>query len=141
MEKGEPSSFRTAENKCDLCKSRGVSWICTGCKRVLCVDKDQNKEILERLQDAGEGPIICRCFSVLSNLSRDNVPAFYTDMGMINGKQVFRGMSFFQITHPKHFCPPCDTNEENEEGLNDQLLSVVTTSKAVATSSPVARTT
>ena len=141
MEKGEPSSFRTAENKCDLCKSRGVSWICTGCKRVLCVDKDRSKEILERLQDADEGPIICRRFPVLSNLSRGNVPAFYTDMGMINGKQVFGGMSCFQIAHPKYFCRPCDTNDENEEGMNNQLLSVVTSSKATTASSPVAKTT
>ena len=101
MEKGDPSSFRTAENKCDLCKSRGVSWICTGCKCVVCVDKDISKEILERLQDADEGPIIRRCSPVLSNLFRGNVPTFYTDMGTMNGKQVFGGMSCFQFAHPK----------------------------------------
>ena len=65
-----------------------------------------------------------RRFPALSDLSRGDVPAFYTDIGQINGKQIFAGMSCFQIAHPNHVCRPCGSDDANEVGVGGKLLAV-----------------
>ena len=92
---GKPSGFKIGERRCDLCNTRATSWVCSGCKQILCVDKDRSKVILDQLKDPDIGPMLRRRFPALSDLSRGDVPAFYTDIGQINGKQIFAGMSCF----------------------------------------------
>ena len=128
---GKPSGFKIGERRCDLCNTRATSWVCSGCKQILCVDKDRSKVILDRLKHPDIGPMLRRRFPALSDLSRGDVPAFYTDIGQINGKQIFAGMSCFQIAHPNHFCRPCGSEDANEVGVGGELLAVFDSAAAV----------
>ena len=135
---GEIDGFSLGERCCDLCGTRAVSWVCTGCKRVLCVHKDRSEAILIRLQHKDDGPKLRERFPLLANLSRGNVPAFYTDIGVINNNQIFGGMSCFHIAHPAHFSRPSNPDDEDERDPSDQLAAVVA-SAAAHVSSPVVR--
>ena len=135
---GKINRFSLGERCCDLCGTRAVSWMCTGCKRVLCFDKDRSEAILKRLQHKNDGPKLRERFPVLANLSRGNVPAFYTDIGMINNNQIFGGMSCFHIAHPALFSRPSNPDDVDEQHPSDQLAAVAASASAHV-SSPVAR--
>ena len=110
---GKINSFSLGKRCCDLCVcgTRVVSWVCTGCKRVICVDKDRSEAILKHLQHKDDGPKLRERFPLLANLSKGNVHAFYTDIGVINNNQIFGGMSCFHIAHPAHFSRPSNPDD------------------------------
>ena len=137
---GNPTGFDLGARCCDLCNTRAVSWMCNGCKRVLCVGIDRSKAILKRLKHKDHGPMLRRRFPALAKLPRGDVPAFYTDIGAVNGNQIFAGMSCFQIAHPKHFEQPCSLDDGNE-GDPSRQLSAVAESAAASAPSPAARST
>ena len=137
--KGE-KPFIVGERNCDLCNKKAVSWICNGCKRVLCLDRDRSNQILKRLQDPKHGQELKDRFPQLSKLPRGDVPAYYNDVGLVNGNQIFVGKSCFQLAHPKHFCMPCDDEAGNHDGADDQLTAIAESAAAAAAASPIART-
>ncbi len=112
--------FQLSKHNCDLCKSQGVTWLCTGCKRILCVDKDHSKELLSLLQDDSEGPWLRRQCAALADLGRGNVPAYFTEIGKVKGKPVLVGKSCFHLTHPNFFCHPCDMENDDDNDVMNQ---------------------
>ncbi len=122
------------KRSCDLCGKRAVSWMCSGCKQVLCLDKDRSLDILKRLWHETDGPMLRQRFPSLDKMTRGNVPAYYNEVGDIQGQAIIAGMSCFHIAHPKHFCAPIDSDDRDSSG--DQLAAVA----ASAVSSPAART-
>jgi len=85
--------------------------MCIGCKQVLCFDKDRSKEILKRLQDNDVAPRLKSRFPALANLSRGDAPAYFTQMGEINGEAIVGGISCFHLAHPKQYCLPCNDED------------------------------
>lgn len=128
--KDKNDTFKTGSRVCDLCGSRGVSFICTGgCKRVLCLEKDRSELILKRLEDKKIGPTLRSRFPVLANLGRKNVPAYYCDAGAVNGQTIFVGQSCFDIAHPERL-----TLVTPKNSVNDDQLSAVAVNTAEVTS-------
>jgi hypothetical protein len=56
-----------------------------GCKRVLCYDADRSKQLDERLRGE-DGDRLRLEFPALAKLSSGNVPAFYCQVGQVNGE-------------------------------------------------------
>jgi hypothetical protein len=92
---------------CDLCKARNVTTMCAGCKRVLCFDKDRRERILNLLEGE-DGDELRERFPALANLRRRDVPLFYTEIGRVGDKRFVMGLSCWHLSHPSHFCSPCN---------------------------------
>ncbi|KAL7459870.1 hypothetical protein ACHAWC_011885 [Mediolabrus comicus] len=92
---------------CDLCKARNVTTMCAGCKRVLCFDRDRRERILNLLEGE-DGDELRERFPVLANLRRRDVPSFYTEIGRVGDKRFVMGLSCWHLSHPSHFCSPCN---------------------------------
>lgn len=124
----DDGGFKAGSRNCEMCASRAVSWMCIGCKQVLCFDKDRSEEVLARLKDDKAGTMLKQRFPALANLSRGDVPAYYTEMGVINGKKIIGGMSCFHLAHPRQYCLPC--NNDDEKDPDSQLSTVAASSSA-----------
>eukprot|EP00986_Skeletonema_menzelii_P000918 scaffold258_cov80-Skeletonema_menzelii.AAC.1 len=104
-------------HSCDLCKRRNTSTMCSGCKRILCFDVDRREKIIDSLK-GNDGDRLREEYPALSGLSADDAPAYYTEVGVVNDRRFYMGMSCWHLAHPNHFCSPC--NEDDA-----QLASVI----------------
>eukprot|EP00984_Skeletonema_dohrnii_P009758 scaffold3754_cov134-Skeletonema_dohrnii-CCMP3373.AAC.2 len=94
-----------------------VTTMCSGCKRVLCFDRDR-REVIVDLLDGEDGDRLRQEFPSLSNLRSGDAPAYYTEVGLVNKRTFFMGMSCWHLAHTNQLCSPC--NEEDA-----QLSSVI----------------
>jgi len=116
--KNKKVGYKTMALVCDLCGTRGVSTFCTGCKRVLCYDVDRSKQLDERLR-GGDGDRLRREFPALAKLSRGNVPAFYCQVGQVNGRNFTVGRSCYHIAHPHLFSPHTQKTPADDVEMED----------------------
>jgi hypothetical protein len=116
--KSKKVGFTTKSHVCDLCGTRGVSTFCTGCKRILCYDADRSKQLDDRLRGP-DGERLRREFPVLAELSRGNVPAFYCQVGQVNGKNFTVGRSCYHIAHPHLFSPHMQAPDDDDVEMED----------------------
>ena len=81
--------------------------MCTGCKRVLCFDHDRREQII-KLLEGKDGDELREKFPALANLRRRDAPSFYTEIGTLGDKRIVMGLSCWHLSHPNHFCSPCN---------------------------------
>ena len=105
---------------CDLCKTRKVTTMCSGCKRVLCFDHDRRDKIVELLE-SDDGDRLREEFPALSNLRRRDAPPYYTEAGVVNKKKYYLGSSCWHIAHQHS---PCDD-------MDDQLSHVAASGEGI----------
>ena len=118
-ERNEDGTFKKdRRHSCDLCKARNVTTICAGCKRVLCFDIDRSEAIIKLLEDKEEGERLRKEFPSLASVQQRDVPAFFTEVGEVNGRKFFMGLSCWHIAHPNHFCSQCSHEEEDVQLVN-----------------------
>ena len=95
-------------HSCNLCKSRKVTTMCSGCGRFLCFDHDRRAKIAALLESDDDGKRLREEFPALSNLPRGHVPTYYNAAGKVDGKKYgdrydrapcFMGLSCFHIAH------------------------------------------
>ena len=95
---------------CDLCRSRKVTTMCSGCKRILCFEHDRREEIMELLK-GDDGDRLREEYPSLSKLQEGEAPAYYTEIGEVNDRKFVMGMSCWHLAHPTHFCSPCSKED------------------------------
>jgi len=71
-----------------------------------------------------DGDRLRQDYPSLSKLSEGDAPAYYTEIGLVNKRKFFMGMSCWHIAHP-HLCSPC--NEDDA-----QLSSVIAAGEYVS---------
>lgn len=94
-------------HSCNLCKSRKVTTMCSGCGRFLCFDHDRRAKIAAMLE-SDDGDRLREEYPALSNLPSGHVPTYYTAAGKVDGKEYgerydrapcLMGLSCFHIAH------------------------------------------
>ena len=97
-------------HSCNLCKSRKVTTMCSGCGSFLCFDHDRRAKIAALLESDDEGNRLREEFPVL----RLGVPTYYTAAGKVDGKEYgdrydrapcLMGLSCFHIAHMSRWKP------------------------------------
>lgn len=109
---------------CDLCRSRKVTTMCSGCKRILCFEFDRREEIVKLLKGE-DGDRLREEYPSLSKLQEGEAPTYYTEIGVVNDQKFFMGMSCWHLAHQKHVCSPCSDE-------NAQLSSVAVAGEEVS---------
>lgn len=95
-------SFEVDGKNCDLCGTRGVTWMCKDCKRVLCFDENRTKLLRDMLR-TDDSDRLCGMAPEFKVIRRGDAPAFHTQMGELKGKMAYMRRSCFHYCHLKFF--------------------------------------
>ena len=114
---------------CELCNAR-ISWMCSGCKQILCFDEDCSGTIKKLLQDPVKAKRMVELAPHLEKyISRRDAPAHWVEAGKLKQRTVHTRQSCFHYCHPHYFVAhPMDEDSESNDDDSDELMSSITES-------------